>query len=216
MFNLPSAPKWAWDVIMRSWIRYLRRMETWVSKRLKPEKQSTHSCLVSIWCRLDGNMALPLFLHGYCVLALKFNSPHLCMGCHEMNGVFSTYFICLCQLSFSPFSESLWGVLFLLPLLWWIPQMESTSFSQTGSSLKMGSSALSIILGTSQKEQMIPLLFSPLNPAVVVIKDLASFHSINIYWDLLYARYCSRYSECTESEPRELAFWGRGGKRDWW
>lgn len=45
----------------------------------------------------------------------------------------------------------------------------------------MGSSALSIILGASQKEQMIPLLFSPLNPTVVVIKDPASFHSINIY-----------------------------------
>lgn len=89
-------------------------------QKAEAKKQSTHSCLESIWFGSDGNRALPLFLHGYRVLASNLNTSDLWLGCHEINRTFSTYFILPCQLIFFFFffaSQPLWGLIVCISLI---------------------------------------------------------------------------------------------------
>lgn len=64
---------------------------------------------------------------------------------------------------------------------------------QAGRSLMMGIYVHYITIETSQREQMIPVLFSSLNLAMISTEDHASLHFTNSYRNLLlFARYCTR------------------------
>lgn len=153
-------------------------------------KQLTHSCLESLWCSSDGDMALPLILHGYCVLASNLNSPDPWLGVMKWTESSSLHSH-MSTLFFFP-SQSLWGIIVpASPILMNSSKMRTVSsirssspvdgvqsFFQTRSSLIVGISVLYVILGSSQKEQMIPFHFSPIHPTMVP----TSLHSSNSYW----------------------------------
>lgn len=153
-------------------------------------KQLTHSCLESLWCSSDGAMALPLILHGYYVLASNLNSPDPWLGVISQN----LLFILTCQLFFclpvtvkyhcssSPIPMNSSKMRTISSIRSSSPVDRVQSFFQIRSSLILGISVLYVILGPSQKEQIIPFHISPMHPTMVPTQDPTSLHSHNSYW----------------------------------
>lgn len=180
-------------------------------------------------------MALPLFLHEYCVLASEFNSPDPGVVCRDMNRTFSPCFIFACPMTtffFSFSSQSLGEViksLFLLPPLWWIPQIWRPCLSSPldGICIFLSDWELpndgnhhplpyfkSFSKGT---DDSFPFFSSEFH--IYFTEDPASLHCTSVYWDLGCAEYCSRHLEI-QGEQRlsslleEFTFWDGRGKRD--